>query len=282
MELPSAKVASSLKDTGPVNAKVLEETEELNANLRNVRPFQISRQLEKMQKLLHKGKRDYNLLISDLKKYEEKANMKISSYKNLAHIFNSATMQHEKIEKSTKKFEEKYEKANKEAEYFTGQVKWYDDFQAAYKVLLNEFKRRVTFEEKAENEVKNFGEALAKKFEEEVKERNKFKERALRYFPPPLQPLLFELPIRYEIFPVKQRSAISLLYELDKTVFERITHETARSEMTMEQLLPKKKNYQFDCCYAFSSLKFCNYIAQAIKFIMLVHFSSLISLLFYF
>lgn len=102
-------------------------------------------------------------------------------------------------------------------------------------------------EEAAEGEARSYGQALGKKFDEEVRERNKFKEKSLRYFPAPLQPLLFELPIKYEIFPTQQKSTISTLFLQDKAVFERISHETATSEMSMDQLLTRqtahKKNY---------------------------------------
>ncbi len=194
-----------------------------------------------MQKLLHKAKRHSTFLTTDIHKYEEKTAAKIASYKSIAALFNSAHEQHVAIDSATRTFEEKFEEFTKEAELYKEQLKWYDGIQPAYKQLLQEFKRRVTFEEKAEKEARIFAAALEKKFEEEVKERNKFKKEALRYFPPPLQPLLFELPIKYEIFPTQQKTAISMLHEQDSTVFDRITNETARSEMTMDQLLSKKK-----------------------------------------
>lgn len=191
--------------------------------------------------MFSKLKRDYNNLLNTIKKYESKTNAKIDSYKQISKLFTSIAKQHKAVDNAMHKYEVKHEELHKEAKYFDEQLKWHEDFLASYKVLLNEFKRRVVFEKKAEEEAKNFGRILAEKFEEEVKERNKFKERALRYFPPPLQPLLFELPIKYEVFPIEQKSSILDLYDRDNKVFERICNENARSEISMEELIPKEK-----------------------------------------
>jgi len=175
-----------------------------------------------MKKLYLKIKREVEFLKTDVRSYEEKTNFKISSYKTTISQFNQVTEHQSGIEKITHKFEEKYSILYKEVEYLKNRLKWYYDFEKSYPVLLEEFNRRVKFEQNVEQNVRSFKEKLGKKLENEIKERNKFKEKALRYFPPSLQPLLFELPIKYEIFPTIQKTAISILYEQDKQVFDRI------------------------------------------------------------
>jgi len=196
--------------------------------------------LEKVQESFTKLKRDYNSLIASIRKYESKTNARIEFYKGISRQLASIAEQHKAVETAMYNFETTYNELYKEAEYFDSQLKWHEKYQSAYKSLLSEFKRRVEFEKKAEEEAKKFGENLARKFEEEAKKRNKFKEKALRYFPPSLQPLLFELPIKYELFPIEQKSSILELYDHDNTVFERICNETARSQITMEELTRKK------------------------------------------
>eukprot|EP00826_Nyctotherus_ovalis_P004837 TRINITY_DN11073_c0_g1_i1.p1 TRINITY_DN11073_c0_g1~~TRINITY_DN11073_c0_g1_i1.p1 ORF type:complete len:196 (+),score=56.67 TRINITY_DN11073_c0_g1_i1:377-964(+) len=193
-----------------------------------------------MQKLLARLKRDYSNLLASIKKYETKNNSKLDYYKGISRQLSSITEQHKAVDATMHNFEISYKALSKETLYFNQQLKWHEDFLSSYKALLNEFKRRVGFERRAEEEAKSFGKKLATKFEEEVKKRNKFKEKALRYFPPPLQPLLFELPIKYEVFPIEQKSSILDLHDRDNAVFERICNETARSEITIEELTHKK------------------------------------------
>ena len=194
-----------------------------------------------MQKLFSVLRASDTSLISDIKRYESKTNEKINSYKGIGELYSSISEQHNLADNLTKEFDKKYNELKKEVEYFQDQLKWHEDFKSSYRTLLNEFKRRVEFEKRAEEKAKYFGEILSKKFDEEIKARNKFKEKALKYFPPPLQPLLFEFPIKYEIFPMQQKSSISNLYANDNAIFERICNDNSKSELLPVKIISKSK-----------------------------------------
>ena len=57
-----------------------------------------------MQKLLHKAKRDANILGSETRKYEDKTAEKIEAYKSVAAVFNSVTSKHEAIDNVAKTY----------------------------------------------------------------------------------------------------------------------------------------------------------------------------------
>ena len=119
----------------------------------------------------------------------------------------------QKIEKLFKEFEELYRKTDEECCELLSLVDWYTNFAEMYKELFIELQRRVSVEEEIEKEVAKYRAELKDQFEQEVKQRKKFADELQGYLPSPLLPLVAEHPIKYQVYPINQKSTLLKLFQ---------------------------------------------------------------------
>jgi len=112
------------------------------------------------------------------------------------------------IEKVFKEFEELYRKTDEECCELLSLVDWYTNFELMHKELFIELKRRIEVEQEIEKEVEGYRQVLTEQFEQEVKRRKKFADELQAYLPAPLLPLVAEHPIKYQVYPINQKSTL--------------------------------------------------------------------------
>eukprot|EP00826_Nyctotherus_ovalis_P009621 TRINITY_DN12545_c0_g6_i4.p4 TRINITY_DN12545_c0_g6~~TRINITY_DN12545_c0_g6_i4.p4 ORF type:complete len:187 (+),score=80.20 TRINITY_DN12545_c0_g6_i4:1125-1685(+) len=124
------------------------------------------------------------------------------------------------IEKLFKEFEELYRKTDEECCELLSLVDWYTNFELMHKELFVELKRRVEIEQEIEKEVESYRQVLKEQFEQEVKQRKKFADELQGYLPAPLLPLVAEHPIKYQVYPINQKSALLNLTQEAPELFQ--------------------------------------------------------------
>jgi len=95
-------------------------------------------------------------------------------------------------------------------------VDWYKSFKKAYHGLFIELQRRVHVETTIKQKTEEYRIKLKEKFENEIKERNKFNTKAIKYLPPAFHGLLIVNPIKHEILPTENVSMLRGLKEDDE------------------------------------------------------------------
>ncbi len=170
--------------------------------------------------------------------YEEYARKKLKAYQSLMKVPESTKTELQAIEdrfreylffpffaaKSQKKtvshsFEKCWKETSQKLAEIQSLTEWYKEFQQSYHQLFVELQRRVQAESDMEHLAEKYRKSLQTKFEHEVRLRNAFNAKAVKYLPPAFHALLMMSPVKYEIFPTQNISPLAGVKVDDQELF---------------------------------------------------------------